>query len=115
MTTAKVYIVDRIVTRPGRAREFVDRYLAEYVPGAIERGMTLAQVLVAPPLWLDDRSNTVTVTWELDGPTGWWEMTWKGRPDPEPGRWWAGIEPLISRRTRESAAAAGDLAALSDV
>ncbi|WP_327149553.1 hypothetical protein [Nocardia sp. NBC_01329] len=115
MTAAKVYIVDRIETMPGRAREFVDRYLAEYVPGAIGRGMTLAQVLVAPPLWLDDRSNTVTVMWELDGPAGWWEMTWKGRPDPELGRWWAGMDQLIVRRTRESAAAAADIEALADV
>ena len=115
MEAAKVYIVDRVETRPGRAREFVNRYLAEYAPGAIGRGMTLAQVLVAPPLWLDDRPNTVTVTWELDGPTGWWEMTWQARPDPGLGRWWAGVDHLITRRTRESAAAAADIEALADV
>lgn len=115
MGAAKVYIVDRIETMPGRAEEFVDRYLAEYVPGAIARGMVLDRVLVAPPLWLDDRPNTVTVTWELDGPAGWWQMTWRSRPDPEPARWWAGVEHLIARRTRESAAAAGDIEVLADV
>ncbi|MGW0179110.1 hypothetical protein [Nocardia sp. NPDC003345] len=115
MTTAQVYVVDRVVTAPGCAREFVDRYLAEYAPGAVALGMTLERLLVAPPIWFDDRSNTVTVTWRLDGPRAWWEMTWKGRPDPALGEWWSAVGHLVAERTRESAAAAGDVEALSDV
>jgi hypothetical protein len=48
MASGEVYIVDRVVTRPGRAREFIDRYRAEYASGARERGMTLRDVLVSP-------------------------------------------------------------------
>jgi hypothetical protein len=115
MSDGQVYVVDRVVTQPGRAREFVDRYLAEYVPGARERGMTLRDILISPPIWFDDRSNTVTVTWSLPSAQAWWEMTWKGRPDTSIGKWWADISGLIVERTRSVAAAAADVDELCDV
>jgi hypothetical protein len=110
-----IYVVDRVVTRPGCARKFVDRYLAEYAPGARERGMTLRDVLVSPPIWFIDQVNTITITWQLPGARGWWEMTWKGRPDASVGKWWADISGLIVERTRSVAAAAADVDRLCDV
>lgn len=110
-----VYVVDRVVTKPGCARRFVDTYLAEYAPGARERGMTLRDVLVSPPIWFTDQSNVVTVTWTLPSPRAWWEMTWKGRPDPSLGQWWDGIAELVVERTRNVAAAADDVDGLGDV
>lgn len=107
--TATVYVIDRVVTKPGQARVFVDRYLAEYAPGARSRGMTLERVLVSLPIWFDDRSNTVTVTWSLPGPQAWWQMTWRGRPDPTLGEWWSQISELVEERTRSVAAAADDV------
>ena len=71
-----VSVIDRDHA-PGRAREFIDRYLAEYAPGARERGMTLRDVLVSPPIWFDDQPNTVTVIWTLPSAQAWWEMTGK--------------------------------------
>jgi hypothetical protein len=119
MADGEVFVIDRVVTRPGCAREFVDTYLAEYVPGATARGMTLHAVLVSPPIWLDDASNTITVTWTLASPQAWWEMTremtWKGRPDPGLGPWWDGIGRLVVDRTRSVAAAADDVDGLCDV
>ncbi|OBI73702.1 hypothetical protein [Mycobacterium sp. E740] len=110
-----VYVVDRVVTRPGCARRFVDTYLAEYAPGARERGMTLRDVLVSPPIWFDDHSNVVTVTWTLPSPQAWWEMTWQGRPNPSLGQWWDGIAELIVERSRSVAAPADDVDGLGDV
>ena len=115
MAGEKVYVIDRVVTRPGRAREFVDAYLAEYAPGARERGMTLEHVLVSPPVWFDDESNTITVTWTLDGADGWWRMTWQGRPDPGLGQWWTRMDELVLERTRTMASAAQDVDGLTDV
>jgi hypothetical protein len=117
VTVAKgeVYVVDRVVTRPGRAWEFVDTYLAEYAPGARARGMTLRDVLVSPPIWFEDRSNTVTITWSLPSAQAWWEMTWKGRPDPTLGPWWDSIGELVEERTRSVAAAADHVDRLCDV
>lgn len=108
-------MLDRVVTRPGCGREFVDRYLAEYAPGARDRGMTLRDILVSPPVWFTDQANTVTITWSLPSAQAWWEMTWKGRPDPTLGPWWDGIGELVEERTRSVAAAADDVDGLCDV
>lgn len=110
-----VYVVDRVVTRPGRAKEFVNAYLAEYAPGAVERGMTLRDVLISPPIWFADRPNIVTVTWSLPSPKAWWEMTWRGRPDPSLGEWWSTIDELVQERSRTVAATADDVDGLCDV
>jgi len=115
MSEGQVYVLDHVVTRPGRAREFVDRYLAEYAPGARERGMTLRDILVSPPIWFTDQTNTVTITWSLPSARAWWEMTWKGRPNPTLGPWWGGIGELVEERTRSVAAAATDVDRLCDV
>lgn len=112
---AEVFVVDRVITRAGCAREFVDTYLAEYAPGARERGMVLRDVLVSPPIWYDDQPNTVTITWVLPSPQAWWEMTWKGRPDPTLAQWWSSIAHLVQQRTRSIAAAADDVDGLGDV
>lgn len=111
----EVYVIDRVVTRPGCARQFVDTYLAGYVPGARERGMTLQDILVSPPIWFTHETNTVTITWSLPGARAWWEMTWKGRPDATLGQWWAGVDDLIAERSRSVAAAADDVDGLCDV
>jgi hypothetical protein len=110
-----IYVIDRVVTRPGRGRQFVDSYLSDYAPGARERGMTLRDILVSPPIWFDDQPNTVTITWSLPSAQAWWEMTWQGRPDPTLGPWWDGIGELVEERTRNVAAAADDVDGLCDV
>jgi len=115
MADQEVFVIDRVVTRPGCARQFVDRYLAEYAPGGRERGMALRDVLVSPPIWFDDQSNVVTITWALPSAQAWWEMTWKGRHDRSLGQWWEDIAELMVSRTRSVAAAATDVDGLCDV
>jgi hypothetical protein len=115
MSDGVVFVIDRVVTRPGCARRFIDAYLAEYAPGARDRGMTLRDVLVSPPIWFDDRPNTVTITWSLPSARAWWEMTWKGRPDPALGQWWDDVAELVQERSRNAAAAADDIDRLGDV
>lgn len=115
MADGRIFVIDRVVTRPGCARKFVETYLAEYAPGARSRGMTLRDVLVSPPIWFTDRSNTVTITWTLPSAQAWWEMTWKGRPDPTLGQWWDQIEELVAERSRSVAAAADDVDGLCGV
>ncbi|WP_301123423.1 hypothetical protein [Mycolicibacterium fortuitum] len=110
--TKVIYIVDQILTKPGKARALVDRYLAEYAPGARERGMSLEHVLVSPPIWFDDAPNTVTVTWSLPSPLAWWQMTWQGRTDPDLARWWSDITDLVQERSRSVAAPADAVDAL---
>lgn len=111
---AEVFVIDRVVTRPGCAQAFVDAYLAGYVPGALERGMDLRDVLVSPPILFDDRSNVVTITWSLPSPQAWWQMTWQGRPDPTVAHWWEEISELVVERNRSVASRAADVDAEPD-
>lgn len=115
MPNGEVFVIDRVVTKPGRAREFIDAYVADYVPGARARGMSLRNILVSPPIWYSSESNTVTITWSLPSPQAWWEMTWKGRPDPGLGAWWDELDELIIERDRSAAAAYDDVERLCDV
>lgn len=115
MANGEVFVIDRVITRPGCARRFVDSYLGEYAPGARERGMTLRDVLVSPPIWYPDQPNTITITWTLPSPEAWWQMTWKGRPDPALGEWWSKIDELVQERSRSFASAADDVDGLCGV
>ncbi len=115
MADEKIFVVDRVITKPGCARTFVDRYIAEYVPGGRGRGMTLDRILVSPPLWSDDEVNTVTITWSVDGADSWWNMTRQGRRDPALGRWWSDMNEYITERSRTMAAQAADIEGLADV
>jgi hypothetical protein len=115
MSDGKLVVIDRVVTRPGFARRFVDAYLSEYAPGARERGMTLRDVLVSPPIWFDNEVNTITITWTLPNVQAWWEMTWKGRSDPALAEWWSRIAELVQERSRSFAAPAHDVDDLCDV
>lgn len=115
MADGEVFVIDRTVTRPGCARRFVEAYLAEYAPGARERGMTLRDVLVSPPIWFDDDVNTVTITWTLPSVQAWWEMTWQGRQDASLAEWWTRTGELVSERSRSFAASAYDVDDLCDV
>jgi uncharacterized membrane protein YoaT (DUF817 family) len=115
MAGGEVFVIDRVVTRPGCARRFVDAYLVQYAPGARDRGMTLRDVLVSPPIWFDDQVNTVTITWTLPSPHAWWEMTRIGRLDPKLAQWWSQISELVQERSRSFAAAAEDVDGLCDV
>ncbi|MEW3810101.1 hypothetical protein QOZ45_30025, partial [Pseudomonas aeruginosa] len=72
-------------------------------------------ILVSPPIWSEELSNTVTITWVLPSPHAWWEMTWKGRPDRTLAEWWSRIDELVVERTRSFAAAADDVESLCDV
>ncbi|MGK2868549.1 MAG: hypothetical protein ACSLFA_18285 [Mycobacterium sp.] len=115
MADGEVFVIDRVVTQPGHAAEFINTYLTGYAPGARQRGMTLRNVLVSPPIWYNDEPNTVTITWSLPSAQAWWEMTWKGRPDPDLGAWWESVAELIVERDRCAAAAYEDIDRLCDV
>lgn len=115
MADGRVFVIDRVVTKPGCARKFVQTYLAGYAPGARRRGMTLCDVLVSPPIWSEDQSNTVTITWMLPSVQAWWEMTRQGRPDPALGEWWSRIGELVAQRSRSVGARADDVDGLCDV
>ncbi|RDI35574.1 hypothetical protein DEU38_10151 [Rhodococcus sp. AG1013] len=110
-----VYVVDEMVVAPGQGRAFLASYLEEYAPGARARGLTLDRILVSPPVWLDDQSNTVTVTWTVHGADAWWQQRWAAGRDPDVAQWWASADRSLTSRRRSTACAAADLPVVTDV
>ena len=99
--TGKLTIIDSITAKPGQGRAVLDRYKAEFVPGAQARGMVLDQTLVSPPLaMIGDRTNTLSFIWQVDGIEGWWAQRFAAAFDPAVRAFWAGLEPLVAHRDR---------------
>lgn len=115
MADETIYAIDEMVARPGMGRAVIEAYMARYAPGARARGMVLDRVLVSPPLWLEDQSNTITISWTLRGAAAWWQMTAMGRTDPSIAAWWAEADEMLVSRRRSFAAADADVEALCDV
>ncbi len=98
-STGKVFILDEAVVRPGMAVAYRDAYMARYAPNAKQRGMTLEQVWLTPPLLLREGSNTVCFLWSVPGAAGWWAMRAGMRNDPSVSDWWTESDTMtVSRR-----------------
>ena len=115
MSDRTIFVVDQVVLKPGEARDFVTAYLDEYAPAAKRRGLTLDRIVVTPPVWLDDASNTVTATWTIQGTQSWWQTMVAARHDPAPAQWWSDMASVIVKRSRSMAANVRDVEGLCDV
>lgn len=64
-----IYLIDRMVVKPGKGREVHDAYLERLETVAVEKGMTLEHAIVAPPIWLTDAesNNTLEFIWSFEG------------------------------------------------
>lgn len=67
-----IYIVDRIVTKPGEGQAMLAEYQEKIVPWGEAHGGELVSTLVAPPVWLPMDSNILTFTWKVAGVGGSW-------------------------------------------
>ena len=105
----EILIVDAITAKPGKARELLDAYLADYAPGARARGMTLRHTLIEPPLRMQgDLVNTLSFVWAVDGVEGWWRARFAATFDPAIAGFWKTIAPLVQHRTRTNHGEAAD-------
>ncbi|TLF72584.1 hypothetical protein [Nocardia cyriacigeorgica] len=115
MDSAPIYIVDEMVAPPGHGHAFLDRYLREYAPGARERGLELDRVLVSPPVWLAEQSNTITVSWTVRGAQQWWNQRLAASRDPQVAQWWRTADEMLVSRRRTTGCAYDDVEAVTDV
>jgi hypothetical protein len=110
-----VHTIDEIVAKPGEGKALLGDYLARYAPGARARGMTLEQILVSPPMWLDDQSNTLVFRWSLVDAAAWWQMRFVGGNDPDVAAWWTDVDARAVSRRRFFASDPADVERLCDV
>lgn len=72
VASPSIYIVDRIITKPGEGEAIYNEYQETIVPWGLAHGGELLSALVAPPIWLPMDSNVLTFTWKVAGIGGCW-------------------------------------------
>ncbi|TXH05962.1 MAG: hypothetical protein E6R07_03935 [Nevskiaceae bacterium] len=111
--TPRVYVIDRIVAKPGQAEALDRAYRERYAAGALARGMRLELSLLSPPVHLAEQSNTLLYVWSVAGAGGYWAMCFQGRQDPAlQDWWWREAAALIETRERLVASDPADVATL---
>lgn len=111
-----IFVIDDILAKPGQGKALYEAYMARYAPGAQARGMTLANRLVEPAMWLPEGSNRLVFVWTQPHLGVVWGAKQQARLDPEVARWWDEEAPaLIESRQRYTMAEADALEALDNV
>lgn len=97
----KIYIVDQVMPRPGKAEAYLERYMDIYAPLASAAGLTLEHTWVNPPLWLGEgQQNTLVIVWSVESVSAYWMVQAKIRWDRSFADWWADTEMMVASRTR---------------
>ena len=111
-----IYILDQVTAKPGQAQAFLAAYMERYAPAAsAERGMTLVHRWISPPMWLEEESNTLFITWSVQGAKAWWGMSFHSRRNPAVAEFWASVEPLVEKRHRSFLSDVADVESLCNV
>ena len=98
--TVRVYfILDELTVAPGRLAEVRDRVEREYLPGAVERGLTLEQTLVSP-VELHDAPNQVLFLWSFPDAAAYWAARSGANRDPAVTAFWDALDRDLVSRTR---------------
>ena len=92
--------MDELTVEPGRLDE-IRRLMAEgYMAGATERGMTLEQTWLTPPVELFDQPNTLVYLWSVPDEASWWAMRGAAGRDPSVAEFWAEVDDHCVKRQR---------------
>lgn len=108
-----IYLIDRLVAKPGQGRAVYDRYLERFQAIAAEKGMTLEHAIVAPPLWLTDpvSNNTLEFIWTFEGYGSLAAAIAYG--DPSVTAWWRELEEQLELRDRSYFSSEADVEVLN--
>lgn len=93
-----IYIVDRLVTKPGEGKAVYDSFMENMKPLMEEGGWKFKRASVAPAIWLDTDSNIIEIEWTMDDIVQQaWAYTSATRSKPEYVQWWTEIrDHLVS-------------------
>lgn len=108
-----IYLVDRLVAKPGLGREVHDAYLEHFEAVAAEKSMTLDRAVIAPPIWLTDpaSNNTLEFTWAFQGYPALAAAISYG--DASVTAWWRELEEKLESRDRSYFASEADVEVLN--
>ena len=100
VVVGKIHILDELTVEPENLEE-VRRLMTEgYMAGAAERGMTLEQTWLTPPVELFDQPNTLVYLWSVPDAPAWWAMRGAAGRDPSVAEFWAEVDAHCVERQR---------------
>ena len=111
----EIYCIDRFVTKPDQGQEFLTYFMENYLEKAESYGMVLKSTMVAPPVWLDNASNTIEIVWAIAGFNGWAAMVNASRYNQETLDFWRNVRTRVVSHDRSFFGNESDLEVLGNV
>lgn len=111
-----IYIVDRLVAKPGEGKAVLDDFMANMKPLMEGAGWTFKRATVAPALWLDTDSNIIEIEWTMpDIVQAAWAYSSGTRYNPVYVQWWASIRDRLVSNDRVYSASESYMEVLNNV
>lgn len=111
-----VYIVDRLVAKPGDGKAVLDDFMANMKPLIEGAGWTFKRATVSPALWLDTDSNIIEIEWTMaDIVQAAWAYSSGTRYNPEYVQWWAAMSDRLVSHDRVYSASESYMEVLNNV
>lgn len=93
-------ILDQIDVHPDNINALLSLIETQYLPGAINRGMSLRSTWISPPVALTNATNSLWVMWEVPDVGAWWNMRFQSGADPSVASYWKAVDELCVSRQR---------------
>ncbi len=111
-----IYIVDRLVAKPGDGKAVLDDFMANMKPLIEGAGWRFKRATVAPAMWLDTDSNIIEIEWTMgDIVQEAWAYSSGTRYNPEYVQWWTDIRDRLVSNDRVYSAPEGYMEVLNNV
>jgi hypothetical protein len=95
-----IQLIYELVAPPGRLDEVHDLFTSEYLPGALDRGMTFHGAFITPPIELDDAPTTLVLQFTLPDENAVWAMKRKVIESTAVSDFWQKIDTIVVSRNR---------------
>lgn len=111
-----IYIVDRLVAKPGEGKAVLDDFMANMKPLIEGAGWRFKRATVAPAMWLDTDNNIIEIEWTMgDIVQEAWAYSSGTRYNPEYVQWWTDIRDRLVSNDRVYSAPEGYMEVLNNV
>lgn len=108
-------VIDRIVTKPGDGKAFLDWFMKNHAPFVEASALSHQRTLVFPPVWLKEESNTIDVVWEMQGSNMFWGFYSGMRANPDWLSFWREVKARAVSHNRMFCGDAEKVEAMNNV
>ena len=95
-----IQLIYELKAPPGHLAEIHRLFEHDYLPGALERGMTFHGSYITPPIELDDAPTTLVLQFSLPDENAVWAMKRKVNETTTATDFWRTIDTIVESRTR---------------